>query len=313
MRKKKENSILIVEDSASNIMILTQMLIDDYIIYTAKNGYEAIELAQTYLPDVILLDIVMPGMDGYEVIIALKSQEKTKPIPVIFLTGLVNASDEEKGLVLGAADYITKPFHAAIVKLRVGNQIKLLEQIHTIERLSMIDQLTEMPNRRSFDSRMIAEWGRAIRDKTSVGVLAVDVDRFKIYNDTYGHRQGDIALQSIAKMFAAQLKRPGDFAARWGGEEFFVLLPNTDSFGAMEIAEQIRKSIEGLSIPGEGGKPTKITISIGVNAQNPSTDPVDSLDLFIVNADKALYAAKKAGRNRVCYFKAGSSDSTESC
>ena len=301
MVKKKKSSILVVDDSIQNIMTLTHMLNKDYVVYIAKDGHKAIELAKTHLPDIILLDIIMPGIDGYEVIIALKNDDKTRHIPVIFLTGLINVNDEEKGLALGAADYITKPFSAAIVKLRVKNQIKMLDQLHTIERLSMLDQLTEIPNRRSFDKQIKSEWGRAIREKTTIGVLAIDVDRFKIYNDTYGHQQGDVALQAIAKMLKSQLKRPGDFAARWGGEEFFVLLPNTNAPGAMGIAEQIRKATEEMIIPCANGEPTKMTISIGVNTKAPSSDSLDSLDAFIAEADKALYAAKEIGRNRVCY------------
>ena len=300
-KKEKKGSILIVDDSTQNIIVLTHILEKDYTVFVSKDGHDAIEIAKKSLPDIVLLDIVMPGMDGYEVIVALKSHEKTKRIPVIFLTGLAGTVDEEKGLALGAADYIAKPFSAGIVKLRVRNQIRMLDQLRTIERLSMIDQLTEMPNRRSFDNRIHSEWGRAARDKTPISILAVDVDRFKIYNDTYGHSQGDVALKAVAKMFFEQLKRPGDFAARWGGEEFFVLLPNTDPKGAMDIAEHIRKSAEEMIIPGEGGEPTKLTVSIGVSTQLPSSK--DSLSKFVASADKALYAAKGAGRNQVCYAK----------
>jgi len=292
------NSILIVDDSILNIMALTNILDKDFKVYASRDGHEAIQTAIENIPDVILLDIIMPGMDGYEVISVLKNHEKTRHIPVIFLTGLVKPNEEEKGLAMGAADYITKPFSDSIVKLRVNNQIKMIEQLRTIERLSMIDQLTEIPNRRSFDVQIDSEWGRAIRNKNLISILAIDLDMFKMYNDTYGHQQGDVALKSVAKVFTEHIKRPGDFAARWGGEEFFVILPNTDLQGAMGIAEQIRKSTEALVIPKADGTPTKITVSIGVNTQAPSSNI--SLDDFIANADKALYTAKNSGKNIVC-------------
>ena len=294
----KKSSILVVDDENSNIMALTHILNPEYTVYAAKSGQNAIKAAEKYLPDVILLDILMPEMDGYAVISALKSSEKTQSIPVIFITGLNSSEDEEKGLALGAADYIAKPFSPAIVKLRIRNQIKMLDQLYTIEQLSMIDQLTDLPNRRNFDIRLNHEWDRALRERKPVGILVIDVDRFKNYNDVHGHQQGDAALQAVAKAFKQILKRPGDFAARWGGEEFVVLLPNTDLYGAIDVAEQIRRHIEDMEIPCADGSKTKITISIGVNTEVPVRN--SSYDCFISNADKALYQAKETGRNKIC-------------
>jgi diguanylate cyclase (GGDEF)-like protein len=298
MDKEKKNSVLIVDDENSNIMSLTHILSPHYVVYAAKNGRKAIEAAGKYLPDVILLDIIMPEMDGHAVIAALKENEKTCDIPVIFITGLSNTEDEEKGLALGAADYISKPFSSAVVLLRVKNQVKILNQFRIIDQMSKVDQLTSIPNRRGFDIRMDMEWVRAIREKTLISILIMDVDKFKAYNDTYGHQQGDVALQSVAKTVVQSLKRPGDFAARWGGEEFVVLLPNTDASGAMNIAERIRLNISNVLIPCADGTETKITISIGVKTQSPWRE--NSLDNFIAGADKALYKAKETGRNRVC-------------
>ncbi|MCL2699029.1 MAG: diguanylate cyclase [Defluviitaleaceae bacterium] len=299
MEDQKKHSLLIVDDSTANIIALAHMLDQEYDVYVSKDGHDAIEVAKERLPDVILLDIVMPGMDGYQVIDALKNYEKTKDIPIIFITGLGDADDEERGLSLGAADYITKPFGAAIVKLRVRNQIKILEQLRTIEHMSLTDQLTDLPNRRSFDSRLREEWARSERDWQSFSVLEVDVDRFKVYNDTYGHPQGDIALQEVSRAFSA-LQRPGDFAARWGGEEFYVLLPNTGMEGALEVAERIRKHIEDMEILTEDGAVTKITASIGVNTKEPDMDV--SLNEFISEVDGALYCAKETGRNKVVHY-----------
>ena len=298
MDETKKNSILIVDDEKANLIVLTHILSQEYTIYTAKDGQDAINKAGKLLPDLILLDIIMPEMDGYEVLTTLKNTEETRAIPVIFITGLDSSEDEEKGLVLKAADYISKPFRAAIVKLRVGNQIQIVNQLRTIERLSMIDQLTNIPNRRSFDNRLNMEWNRAIREKAPISLLMMDVDKFKNYNDTYGHQQGDLVLQTVASVYSKTLKRSGDFAARWGGEEFAVLLPMTDMCGALPIAENIRANIESTVIPAPDGTSTVVTVSIGVHSQTPSQN--DSMDDFISKADNALYTAKETGRNRVC-------------
>ena len=293
----KKNSLLIVDDEKSNIMALSHIL-SEYTVYVAKNGIDAIEMANEHLPDVILLDIIMPEMSGYEVIAALKSSDKTRSIPVIFITALNDAWDEEKGLYLGAADYISKPFSSAIVKLRVQNQIQMLNYIKTIERLSMIDPLTNIPNRRAFDERLRLEWDRAMRNRTPISVLIIDLDGFKAYNDTYGHMQGDKALQAVAKICIQELKRSVDLVARWGGDEFVVLLIDTTCDDAMKVAERLRMSIENTQPQLPDGQTSKITISIGINALIPTSN--SSLDEFLCYADRALYTAKKEGRNRVC-------------
>jgi diguanylate cyclase (GGDEF)-like protein len=300
MNKTKKNSVLIVDDETSNIMVLTHILSREYTIYAAKNGQDALETATEHSPDVILLDILMPGMSGYEVIAALKGSDKTRNIPVIFVTGLDNTQDEEKGLVLGAADYISKPFNDAIVKLRVLNQIKMINYIHTIGVLSLMDQLTGIPNRRSLDERLHMEWGRAIRAEKPLSILVLDLDNFKSYNDTYGHMQGDALLQAVAKIFVRELKRSMDFVARWGGEEFIALLTDTDSDGAVGVAERLRMSVERAVVPLADGRATKITLSIGIHSHIPASS--DSMDDFVHRADKALYAAKKQGRNRACLY-----------
>jgi diguanylate cyclase (GGDEF)-like protein len=166
--------------------------------------------------------------------------------------------------------------------------------------MSMIDQLTNLPNRRCFDERLQMEWKQAVREQTPISLLMMDIDSFKNINDTYGHQQGDIVLKIIAKTFPQAFKRPADFAARWGGEEFIALLPNTRLEGAMEMAEKIRSDIEKIAIPYNEGETIKITISIGVNSLVPELK--SSTNAFISNADKALYAAKAAGKNKVFNF-----------
>jgi len=299
---EQKNSVLVVDDEVANLQVLAHILGSEYTIYTARNGVYALEIARKYMPDLILLDIIMPDMDGYQVLTELKNTEATEKIPVIFITGLSSTEDETKGLSLNAADYISKPFSPTIVKLRVRNQVKIVNQLRTIERLSLIDQLTGIPNRRSFDERINAEWRRAVREgkASPISVLIMDVDHFKIYNDTYGHQQGDVALRMVASVFSKQIKRSMDFAARWGGEEFIGLLPSTPLEGALEIAEEIRRNIEVMEIPHKDGSTnSKITVSIGVSTQRPSED--SWTDSFISMADKALYDAKTAGRNMVAH------------
>ena len=300
MMEANKNSLLIVDDEKSNLKVLTHILSPEYIIYTAKDGADAINKVKEYMPDVILLDIIMPEMDGYEVLTKLKSLEETREIPVIFISGLSSPEDEEKGLSFEAADYISKPFSAAIVKLRVRNQIQIVNQIRTIERLSITDQVTGIPNRRNFDKRLTLEWRRAMRDQTPLSILAIDIDCFKNYNDKYGHQQGDVALKTVAQLLNQLLKRQGDFVARWGGEEFCVLLPNTISEGALDIAERMRTGIENAAVPCSSGPDTQVTVSIGVNTQIPAQNSLP--DFFVASADEALYASKNAGRNKVTFY-----------
>jgi len=298
MNTENKNSILIVDDESSSLLFLTRVLGAEYTIYTAKNGINAVEKAIKYSPDLILLDIIMPEMDGYEALTMLKELSETRDIPVIFITGLGSKKDEEKGLSYKAADYISKPFSSEIVKLRVRNQIQIVNLIRGVKHMSLTDQLTDLPNKRSFNERLRLEWRMSIREKMPISLLFIDIDNFKNHNDTYGHLQGDATLQTIAKILTLSLRRSLDFAARWGGEEFAVLLVNTESFGALEVAERIRVSIENTPILLKDGQTTKVAVSIGISTLIPTRD--SSVDEFIRNADDALYTAKREGRNRIC-------------
>jgi len=304
MEEQVLNSILVVDDEPANIVSLTHILKDTYKIYAAKNGSDGIKLAHKHKPDVILLDIVMPDKDGFEVIADLKSNSVTQGIPVIFITGLTNVEDEEKGLSAGAADYINKPFSAPIVKLRVHNQVMMQNYIKKIEILSVRDQLTGLTNRRGFDERLRADYGRALRSKSWISVLIMDLDKFKTYNDTFGHLQGDKALQAAANVLKSTVTRASDFIGRWGGEEFVALLPDNNGEQAAFIAESIRKNMEAIEIPLlTDGTPTKITVSIGICSGIPSNE--DSAEIYMKNADAALYLAKEQGRNQYVVFDWG--------
>jgi diguanylate cyclase (GGDEF)-like protein len=296
----KPPMILVVDDVATNVQILAETLSPVYRIKVASNGEDALEIAQRERPDLILLDVMMPNMDGFEVCQYLKESPITRKIPVIFLTGLNGESDEERGLNLGAVDYIAKPFKIAIVKARIRNHIRLKQQADLLESLALLDALTHIANRRRFDETLITEWKRAKRDETPLSLIMMDIDYFKQYNDHYGHGAGDDCLQKSATALAKCLDRPGDFVARFGGEEFVVILPNTDQKSALYIAERLRNCIENLGLHhGYSEAESVVTISVGVATQ------LSIQDYFLPQilcdaADNALYLAKESGRNRVC-------------
>jgi len=308
--KKK---ILIVDDEKMNIMALAHFLKPQHEIIIASDGTSALAEAEKHIPDIILLDILMPDMSGFDVLIKLKGSGATMNIPVIFLTGLDNAEDEEKGLLLGAVDYITKPFNKSIVKARINTHLKMSNYVRTIEKLCMLDALTGLSNRRGFDMRFEAEWGRAFREKKPLGIIMIDIDDFKKYNDTFGHPQGDLLIQAISEVLSGTVNRSSDFSARWGGEEFLALLPDTDLNGTIIKAEQIRKKVTEIIIhsgsiklnaeseenaqSGTWDKPFP-TISLGACSKIPleNDNPVD----FLNEVDKLLYSAKKNGKNQVC-------------
>ncbi|GHV92202.1 hypothetical protein AGMMS50268_27050 [Spirochaetia bacterium] len=300
LTNSKKFSLMIVDDSGTNLTAMDAILNPDYQIYTADSGELALKLIPEKLPDLVLLDLIMPGMDGFQVLKKLKKNPNTRRIPVIFITGSGNETDEEQGFALGAVDYIRKPFNNELVKARIKTHIEILEQLRANEQLVLTDPLTGIANRRNFDERFMMEWRRAIREKTAISFLMMDLDKFKSYNDTYGHPQGDALLKTAAKVFEAKMRRPGDFAARLGGEEFGIILPNTTLEAALTIAEDVRAGIEALYIPTfDESKITSTTISIGVVSKIPVKG--DRIEDFITRADKNLYAAKDGGRNRVCH------------
>jgi diguanylate cyclase (GGDEF)-like protein/PAS domain S-box-containing protein len=292
-------SILTVDDERSNLLVLDAILSPVYRVFSAKSGEEMLSRVQEDPPDLILMDIIMPGMDGFEALKRLKENPDTRRIPVIIISGLDGEANEEKGFLCGAVDYITKPFKNTIVLARVNTHIQIVRQIRMIERLGLVDPLTDIPNRRCFDDRLDIEWRRAVRDKKPLSFMMMDVDKFKSYNDTYGHPQGDVLLKALARIFSSAARRPGDLAARLGGEEFGVLLPDTAMEAALEIAEEIRARVEAVRVAAADGKTeTRTTISIGVVCEIPTADTIPRD--FISQADKRLYAAKEGGRNRVC-------------
>ena len=299
---EKSGKILIIDDEKQNIKILTEFLREDYQIMAARNGenaFEIMEKEEKTLPDLVLLDILMPGMDGYEVIRRIKSNDRTKYLPVIFITALDATDDESRGFKLGAVDYITKPFKPEIVKARVRTHIQLKRKTDLLDRLASLDGLTQIPNRRKFDEILEKEVRILSRRRSNLSLILMDIDYFKAFNDNYGHMAGDECLRKVAKALADVAKRAGDFVARYGGEEFAMILPETDGKGAIQKAEQARCTVQELAIPHAFSDVSdRLSISLGLAAVSLGYEQGQTPKMLVELADKALYQAKEKGRNR---------------
>ncbi len=299
MKNTEEKArILIVDDVPANIKALAEMLDAGYKISMATTGQDAIEVVASENVDLILLDVVMPGMDGYRVCEKLKSDVTTAGIPVIFVTGQNEVKDETKGLELGAADYITKPANPAILKARVRNHIEFKRQKDKLESLSVIDGLTGVANRRHFDSFLDQEWRRCIRGCLCITIIMIDIDHFKGYNDHFGHCSGDDCLKKVAASLRNALLRSTDLVARYGGEEFAAILPLAEHQGSVLMAERMRKSVESLHIlHPKSDASDYVTVSVGCASMIPKGKIISQT--LVDASDKMLYAAKKNGRNQV--------------
>lgn len=296
MEPEKKQTILVVDDMPANIDILVGLLSDKYKVKAARNGQKALEIARTAdPPDLILMDVVMPEMDGYEACRRLKSESDTASIPIIFVTTLNDDEDEEKGLRLGAVDYITKPFRAAIVLARVENHLKLKSYQDLLKRQSNLDGLTGLPNRRAFDELFTQEWRRGARLDSPLSLILLDIDYFKQYNDHYGHIPGDEVLRQVGTALAS-VGRSHDFVGRYGGEEFVCLLPHTDLSGAAKVAMKLQQAVQELEIPHERSTAHEnLSISLGVASVIPNVEANPTG--LVEKADSMLYKAKGNGRN----------------
>lgn len=288
--------ILIVDDEPANIDLLATVLEDDGEILFATSGMAALAIAEAERPDIVLLDVVMPDLDGYEVCRRLKHNPATGQIPVIFITSLDQETDEEAGLAAGAVDYVAKPISAPITRARVRTHLELKRHRDHLTDLAYMDGLTGVANRRRFDEYAALEWRRARRHRRPVSLLMIDVDGFKHYNDRYGHLQGDACLKRLAIALRRLLNRPADLLARYGGEEFVCILPETTADGARTLAERMREAVEQLGIE-HAGAADCVTVSVGV--ASTLVDATTTLEDTLATADAHLYRAKSAGRNRV--------------
>jgi len=320
-------NILIVDDKPGNILVLEGILETlECNIITASSGNIALGLMLEYDFALVLLDVQMPEMDGFETATLMKGSERTKVLPIIFVTAI---SKEQwcifKGYEVGAVDYLFKPIEPIVLKSKVKVFLELQEQKRLLkkqaelleikvkelmdlkqvncylENLSNLDGLTGIPNRRYFDQIIETSWKNSMREQEHLALVMVDIDYFKDYNDNYGHLKGDDCLILVAKTLLSSIKRPIDFVARYGGEEFMAVLPDTDKEGALLVAERMRKGVEQLALTHEYSESAAcVTISIGVAEIIPQ--PSDLILEFIKNVDTALYQAKLDGRNRVCYI-----------
>jgi two-component system, cell cycle response regulator len=271
-----------------------------YQVIEAVDGEEALRTCREKAPDVVLLDVEMPKLDGHAVLAQMKRDVDLAGIPVVFCTGRTTTDDVVEGLRLGAHDYLRKPFEGPEVLARVGAALRvknLQDQLRMrnaeLERMSRNDMLTSLPNRRHLQEHLVAECASSRRHGHPLAVLMVDADQFKSINDTRGHVTGDEVLRALATRLRDAC-RPEDVAGRWGGEEFLVIAPHTDLDGAVALGEEIRTGVSNDAVAVTDGPPLRVTVSVGA-----ATSAVGDLELLLRNADAALYDAKAAGRDRV--------------
>ena len=291
--------ILIVDDSLLQATQLKAIIDDEYDVTIAQTAEDGLRRASDEDFSLILLDVVMPEMDGFTLLKKLQEEIITQSVPVILITSLSDVANEQHGLILGAVDYITKPYIPLIVKARVNTHVKLYRYRRQIEEQSMTDQLTGVANRRRYDRYSLAKWNEAARLQVPFSICMFDIDHFKMYNDTFGHPAGDRVIAAIAKTISSHLKRSTDFVARYGGEEFVAISMGDPSQKIFEHLQKVRQAIEDLHIPHNPDASEWVTVSVGGVTVVPETR--SAYDVYLKIADTMLYDAKKHGRNRVVW------------
>lgn len=295
--------VLIVDDSLLQATQLKSILEDEYDVTAVQTAAEGLAQASSGDYSLVLLDVVMPEMDGFMLLKKLQEEVITQHIPVILITSLTAIEHEQRGLTLGAVDYIAKPFHPLIVKARVNTHIKLYQYRKQVEAQSMTDQLTGVANRRRHDRLSVVKWQEATRLQNPFSICMFDIDKFKVYNDTFGHPAGDKVIAAVAKTASTLLRRSTDFFARYGGEEFVAFMIGDDANKAFEHLQKIRVAVEELHIPHSPEVSQWVTVSIGGVTVVPKPD--SSYDTWLKVADTMLYDAKRFGRNQVVWADEG--------
>ncbi|MEP1444901.1 MAG: diguanylate cyclase [Paraglaciecola sp.] len=288
-------TVLVVEDDPISAIISTQALSDIYITHHVSDGRSAVDYCLVTPPDLVLMDINMPGISGLEACGILKRNVLTKDIPVVFITAASDPQSEDECWDAGCVDFISKPFSVKTLRHRVNSHLSVKILTDELKRLANTDGLTNIKNRRFFDEYILKQSKLAARHQESLGLLLVDIDFFKQYNDTYGHLRGDDCLKIVAETLSQAFDRPTDCVARYGGEEFVVVLPRTDFEGVQYLGQRLLVKVRELSIVHEGSPFSKITVSIGGALVERGTLQTDQA---IERADKLLYAAKRAGRDQ---------------
>jgi diguanylate cyclase (GGDEF)-like protein len=291
--------LLVVDDQPDNIQLLVQAFAGDYQVFMATSGEQALAVCQSDPPDLVLLDVLMPGMDGFAVCRQLKAQEATAHIPIL-VTARPDAGQETHGLGLGAVDFISKPVNPAVVRARVHTHITLKFQSDLLKKLVLLDSLSGVFNRRYFDQQLATEWARAARSRLSLSLVLLDVDQFSAYNDRHGYQAGDDCLRMIAVTLKSVLRRPADVVARFGGEEFACLLPDTSHEDAQTLALEMERRIRQLGLPyagGYGAGVVSVSVGLGTRVSPHSGQASDLLSL----ASAQLELAKSHGRGQVRY------------
>lgn len=307
----RKDSILLVDDDPLIIRSIGRILSTVAELRFATNGEAALRLASESLPDLILLDAEMPGMNGFEVCRALKAEPETADVPIIFVTSHSDTEMHIAGLEAGAVDFIAKPISEPLLLARVKNQLRIKRLTDELRHATMLDSLTQIANRRRFDERLTREWLRCARANEPISALMVDVDHFKRYNDTYGHPAGDVCLRHVAESLKRSCQRPADLAARYGGEEFAVLLPGVAMDGAQHVASRILKAFNVLAMAhANSSTSAHVTVSIGIGYFDRVPLIGNERDLLAAS-DKALYAAKGAGRAQAWALDAADSQSQQ--
>ena len=292
--------LLVVDSAPTTALLLARTMAHECRIQTLQCGAKTLDYARRteHRPDLILLHAMGPAPDGLEICRQLKADEATRSIPVMLITDRNKPADEALALRVGAADCVTRPFDLAVFEARIRSQIQLKFRIDLLEHYANQDSLTDVANRRCFEMMLDAEWRRATRERQPLALVMVDVDRFKHFNDLYGHREGDHCLRRVAKAMSGALTRPGDLFARYGGEEFAAILPGTDQPGALCIGERLREAVRDLHIAQQRPDGIRhVTISVGCASVYPN--PGLSCYSLLQHADEQLYLAKHAGRDCV--------------
>ncbi|MBK3332423.1 diguanylate cyclase [Persephonella atlantica] len=289
----KKKTILVVDDNAENLDILAELL-EEYDVIDTTDGYEALEILNEEKVDLILLDVMMPEIDGFELCKKIKDNPQTQDIPIMFITALTDEDSIVKSYEIGGSDYITKPFKKKELLAKVKREFKIQDLQNELKLMASTDPLTKLYNRRYFKEVSKHFVFSAKRENEPLSVLMLDIDKFKSINDTYGHDVGDKVIKTIANILTKN-RRKSDLLCRWGGEEFLILLPNTNVEGAFSVAEKIRKTVENTDINVSDEKQIKITVSIGISQMELKEE--DNLEPAIRRADEALYTAKERGRN----------------